>query len=198
MRFETRKMVAFDLDDVLADFMTPFVELAAKIHSRPELSIMQPVDWEWSNLGMSRDQQDAVWEVIHSTEGFWENLPIIDGVNKDLVKEVVLKTNTVFPTARAYAPGGSVAFQSAMFLRRNFGIMFPTVIVGNDKGPLAAALKYDYFIDDRPKNVLEVKSARPECKVFLKDASHNQPFSHPEIPRIASANEFCEMILKGE
>ena len=83
-----------------------------------------------------------------------------------------------------------------------FGITFPTVIVSNEKGPLANALKYDYFVDDRPKNVYEVKSARPECKVFLADSSHNQDSETTlkcaslQIERIAGFNEFAKLVLE--
>lgn len=203
MKLEARKMVAFDLDDVLADFINPFMMICARLHNRPDLVGLRPSDWEWTNSNLTPEQISSAWDIVNSTDGFWENLPAEDGVDKALVKEVAIRTNTVFPTARAYAPGASVAFQSAMFLRRNFGIMFPTVVVGNSKGPLAAALKYDYFIDDRPKNCIEVKEARPECQVYLRDTSHNQSFGTlVGIPRIPSANEFCEIVLndisKGE
>lgn len=200
MIFETRATVAFDLDDVLANFIDPFIAINAKIHNRPDLIGQKPVDWEWTNLNLTKEQLDAAWDVVNNTHDFWANLPMETGADPFLVYKVWERTNSVFPTARAYAPGTmgeSVAHQSARFLLNNYSIPFPTVIVGNSKGPLAAALKYDYFIDDRPKNVLEVKAARPECQVFLKDSSHNKTFSHPDIPRIPSVNEFCKIILEG-
>lgn len=197
MKLETRKMVAFDLDDVLADFINPFMKVCAELHNRPDLIGLPPSDWEWTNANMTATQLEEAWEVVNKTPYFWANLPTKDGINKWLIAKVVEKCNVVFPTARAFAPGPSVAVQSAMFIQENFDIQFPTVIVGNSKGPLAAALKYDFFIDDRPKNVLEVKAARPECKVYLNNASHNQTFDSLAhgIPRVPSVNEFCKEVL---
>jgi hypothetical protein len=67
-----------------------------------------------------------------------------------------------------------------------------------EKGPMALALKYDYFIDDRPKNCEDIKRALPDCKVFLRDSSHNRSWKEPiNIQRIAGFNEFAEIVLGG-
>jgi hypothetical protein len=148
-----------------------------------------PIDWAWSNMGWTKEQQDILWQDLHDTTNFWTHeLDPLPQVDQFLVKELANKTD--------------VSFQSAQWLRWNFGILYPTVIVSNEKGPVAAALKYDYFLDDRPKNCYEVKAARPECKVFLCESSHNQDEStrkvcaELDIPRITGFNEFAKMILE--
>jgi hypothetical protein len=70
--------------------------------------------------------------------------------------------------------------------------------VGYEKGPLAAALKYDYFIDDRPKNCLDIQKAVPTCKVYLKNSSHNLSFDAEAagLTRVRDFDEFAIIILK--
>jgi 5'(3')-deoxyribonucleotidase len=173
---DTRKVVGCDLDDVLADFIKSFMAIAGKKYGvDPNI---RPDSWEWDGVDMTADRVDGTWAEIIAKPYFWETLQVIEGVDRDLFYELYSKSKVYFPTARAATKGGiDVGLQSSRWIQREFGIEHPTVIVSNEKGPLASALKYDYFIDDRPKNCVEVKKALPDCKVFLQNASHNQKFT---------------------
>lgn len=191
-------VVGCDLDDVLADFMGLFISMAKERFGVPTDDRL-PVDWAWSNMGWTKDQESALWQQLHDTPDFWTTLKPIKTVDPELVRRLSKNTSLYFPTARAQAIGTlSTRDQCARWLLNEFGILFPTVIVSTEKGPLAAALKYDYFIDDRPKNCVEVKAARPQCKVFMSDASHNQSTTLDGIPRVSGFNEFAEIVLRGE
>jgi len=199
------KVVGCDLDDVLADFMGRFIEMAHQRFGIPVDKIIRPVDWAWSNMGWSKEQQEALWQDLHDTPNFWTRLDVIPGVNPALVRKLSEATSLYFPTARAQAIGTlSTRDQCAEWLRIKFGLTYPTVIVAMDKGPLAAALRYDYFADDRPKNCYEVKAARPEAKVFMVDSSHNRDQATAEkaaelgIIRVSGFNEFAEYVLSEE
>jgi 5'(3')-deoxyribonucleotidase len=202
---ETRlKVVGCDLDDVLADFMGRFIDMASERFGIPADKTLRPIDWEWSNMGWSKEQESALWQQLHDTPDFWITLDIIPGVDRQLVRELSDRTSLYFPTARAEAIGTlSTRDQCARWLVKNFNIAYPTVIVSTEKGPLAAALKYDYFADDRPKNCYEVKAARPECNVILVDSSHNRDRATTDkagelgIPRVSGFNEFAQMVLEG-
>lgn len=189
-------VVGCDLDDCLADFIEAFVRMAHRMYGRPALDL-RPTSWEWDNLGLSKADIDGVWDRIVKIPNFWDGLQVLPGVDPRLVRYLDVRSDLYFPTARARTMGADVANQSAYWLDRNFGIRYPRVIVSNEKGPLAAALKYDYFLDDRAKNCLEVKAARPKCKVFLNDASHNQSFDLTKhgIPRVSGFNEFAKIVL---
>jgi 5'(3')-deoxyribonucleotidase len=191
------KIVGCDLDDVLADFMTTFIDMARAKYGIPQDPSLRPCDWSWSNMGWTKDQEAEMWQAVHDTVGFWENIPILPGVDPFLVQRLSQQTKMYFPTARAQSLGDDVAIQSARWLLNNFGVPFPTVIVSNEKGPLAAALKYDYFIDDRDKNCIDIKTARPECVVCLSAAAHNAKFDAEAhgIIRVTGFNEFAQMIL---
>ena len=191
------KVVGCDLDDVLADFIGNFIRTANSRYGVPEDVSLRPDSWSWDNMGWSKDQLAEMWQLIHDTPDFWSIIPALPNVDRTLVTRLSEKTELYFPTARAQCLGDSVATQSARFLLNNFSIPFPRVIVSNEKGPLAAALKYDYFIDDRDKNCVDVKLARPECEVFLVNSSHNHAFNERTlgIVRVSGFNEAAQLIL---
>lgn len=193
-----KKVVGCDLDDVLANFIKEFMRLANELHGVD--TNIRPSDWEWTGLGQTPEETikitEDVWAEIIADPYFWTKLEVEPGASVDLVQRVESKTKLYFPTARAVTAGGvDVGFQSARWLLNNFGIPFPTVIVGDQKGPLANALKYDYFVDDRPKNCVEVKAARPECRVFIKTASHNTTVVLPGVERVENFDEFARIVL---
>jgi 5'(3')-deoxyribonucleotidase len=193
---DNRKVVGCDLDDVLADFIKGFMLVAQdKYGVNPDL---RPTSWEWDDCDMSADKVDGTWNtIIHDLPNWWETLDIEDGVDTVLLHSVFNRTKMFFPTARANNVGRPVEIQSVRWLFDKFALMYPTVIVSGEKGPLATALKYDYFIDDRPKNCIDIKKACPNAKVFMKTATHNTTFdlSSSGIPRIANFNEFAKVVL---
>lgn len=187
--------IGIDLDDVLADFISEFAEIAHDIYGRPQPEV-KPVDWEWSNFGLSKEEQGKVWERIVGTFNFWEKLSVEPGAMRiSMTRLTEDNHDLVFITARAKTAGYTVQEQSARWLNRCFGLSYPTVIVDNNKGPIAAALQLDYFVDDRPKNCIEIKNAVPDCKVFLKNSSHNVAYENPEwMPRVANFDEFVNLV----
>jgi 5'(3')-deoxyribonucleotidase len=198
---DRKKVVGVDLDDVLANFIGKFMEIAHRLYGVDES--LRPTSWEWDDINMTEEMVNGVWREIFQTKDFWTLVKVEPGASMEQLQRLDNRCKVYFPTARAFVPGGDVGAQSAWWLNYRFGIRFPTVIVSNEKGPLAAALKYDYFIDDRPKNCIEVKAARPECKVFLKTSSHNLSFdlSDKGIPRIENFDAFADFVLndvKGE
>lgn len=186
-------IVGMDLDDVLADFIKSFMQLAHKRYGvDPSL---RPTSWEWDDVNMTADMVKGTWDDIIAIENFWETLDVVQGVEPRLIQSLDNNVKLYFPTARALVKGDDVGKQSARWIRNKFGIDIPTVIVSSEKGEMAKALKYDYFIDDRPKNCLDIKAALPDCQVFLANASHNQAFSDPRIPRVSGVNNFARRVL---
>lgn len=194
-----RFVIGIDLDDCVADFITEFLVLAHKRFGRPELGVM-PVDWEWSNVLPDPAEQKLVWEDTDQIQNFWEILPIEPGASYEWMQKLYSRHDLYFPTARRDAGPTSYPtwIQSSRWLSKKFGIQFPRVIVSYEKGPLAAALKYDYFIDDRPKNCLDIKKAVPSCKVYLKDSSHNQSFDAEAhgLTRVQDFDTFAKIVLE--
>jgi len=187
--------IGIDLDDVLADFMPAYLRLAHNRFGRPPIGAM-PIDWEWSNILPSKEDQDLVWQDVKAIPNFWETLYIMEGVHPWKLYEMDRDHVVYFPTARMEVHGpASAAKQSAAWLREKFNIEFPAVFAAYEKKPMALALKYDYFIDDRPKNCIDIHEALPDCKVYLKDSSHNQTFVCPEwLVRVKDFNQFAQIV----
>jgi len=194
------KVIGIDLDDVMFDFINPFLRIAHETLGHPELGTL-PVDWEWSNVLPSKEEQKAVWDVALSHNDWWENwLPACKGASGEMLRALDAKYTLYFPTARVETMHGRPARkQAAIALERVFGIDHPAVIVAYEKGPMATALKYDYFIDDRPKNCLDIQKALPNCKVYLKDSSHNRAFDAEAngMTRIKDFDTFAKLLLEG-
>lgn len=187
--------IGIDLDDVLADFIGEYIRLANVMYGEGSMEDI-PTDWEWSNFKLSKEQHTKIWDKIKSTRNFWLNLKRTKGVTSQNLRSLAKMHDLVFITARVPTKGFSVQQQSAAWLSLELGLKYPTVIEEKDKGPLASALYLDYFVDDRPKNCLEIKKAVPNCKVYLKAAGHNFGYEEPvDITRVKDFNEFAEIIL---
>ena len=188
--------IGIDLDDCIVNFIDKYVAICNRLFGKPELDA-QPIDWEWSNFGLTKEQHSQVWEKVKNTYNFWTDLPQANGVDFSRLYWLSKQHELFFITARVATKGASVRFQSAWWLNQH-SLWCPTVIVSYDKGPLAAALKLDYFIDDRPKNCLEIKKSAPTCKVYVKNSSHNQTFSQPDIIRVQNMNEFMDIVTEDD
>jgi 5'(3')-deoxyribonucleotidase len=188
-------VVGMDLDDVVADFIESFMNIAGRLYG-VDVNL-RPTSWEWDEVNMTKDMVDGTWKEIIATVDFWQRLKVIPGVDRGLIRHLDSRVKLYFPTARAVTAGKDVGKQSAYWLQDNLNIDYPTVIVSSEKAEMARALKYDYFIDDRPKNCIEVKEALPNCNVFLCDATHNRTFHDTRFPRLANVNEFAHIVLTG-
>lgn len=192
-------VIGIDLDDVLADFITEYVILANKRFGRPAVGTL-PVDWEWSNVLPDPKEQELVWQDTDAIRNFWTTLPVEEGASPFLIRELDILHDVYFPTARRKAGPDSwpTHLQSAVWIKQKFGVEYPRVIVSYEKGPLAAALKYDYFIDDRPKNCIDIQKAVPKCKVYLKDSTHNQTFDAAAngFTRVKDFDTFASIVLE--
>lgn len=190
--------IGIDLDDVLVDFISEYIRISNSMYGVPALDA-QPIDWEWSNFPLTKEQHGKIWDKIKNTRNFWLNLDRAKGVTSQNMRALAKLHDLVFITARVPSKGFSVQQQSAAWLSLNLGLKYPTVIEESNKGPIAAALHLDYFVDDRPKNCLEIKAAVPSCKCFLKESSHNLSFQAPDdLVRVRDFNEFAKIVLEAK
>ena len=190
--------IGIDVDDVCANFQKRFVALLHEMYGRPSLDTA-PVDWDWSNCQVSKEELAAAWVKAADTNNLWaklERLPSFDAETADLLMETHIRHDVWFITNRFDTPGLSPLKQTKYWLMKHTNIKEPNVIIAKDKGPVATLFQLDYFFDDRPKNCQDVLAAMPYCNVFLCDASHNQAFSSPFIPRLANLKEFLKIVLE--
>lgn len=192
---DNRPRIGLDCDGVLADFSGRFIQMANfkyGLQLRPE----DQHGWAHQSLGLSDKQADELWTEIKRTQNWWLSSlePMPDTHVLTYAKD---KYRIYFITSRVPSAGLSLEDQTAMWIRRHFFIPNPTVIVSSHKGPLAAALNLDYFLDDRPENTLNVRAFSPFTKVFIHSAPYNREFNQGSIERVDSVNEFFRKV-KGD
>jgi hypothetical protein len=168
--------IAFDLDGVLADLHTPFVQTAARLFpeidrtelesaagtASPPAEADAPPDEDAPQLqvsqALSRRQTEAVWRELAGTENFWERLDEIEpgsiaqlaGVADERGWEVL------FVTSRPRSKGRTVQRQSQRWLEAH-GFPLPSVyVVHRSRGRIAEALAIDVVVDDRADNCLDI------------------------------------------
>lgn len=180
--------IGIDMDSVITD----------------TLSAVQKLNPKWSGEswdgGCTPAEYVATWDLVAKTENFWYNvspLPCMDLEAFHLLRDLCARHDVFFVTDRFATSGKSPMNQTKYWLLQHGAVVMPNVLIAKDKGPMASVLELDAFIDDRPKNVLDVLAARPNARVYLCDSSHNKTFDDPRIPRVKDLKEFLKLILEA-
>lgn len=149
--------------------------------------------------GFTKEQFDAVWADAKNTPYFWLNIPVAQGVSPRSMMDLNDAHDLYFITDRFDTVGGSAVRQTLNWIRYQLlaGDSPAGVIVAKNKGPVAAVLNLDVFIDDKPENCLAVAEAAPTCKVYLCDLPHNLTYAGQPLARVSNFNEFAKLILEA-
>jgi uncharacterized HAD superfamily protein len=185
---DKRPTIGLDLDGVCAQFSPKFVELANKRFGL-NLDAKNQTDWDFQSLGLTDEQCELIYNQIYETDNFWLSLDKLPHTDALITEQ--RKYRLFFITSRMYASGMSLEDQAANWIRRNFFIANPTVIVASNKGEVAKALGLYAFLDDRFENCVDVFK-NSSARVYLHDAPYNkhQGFGN----RAASVNDFFKKI----
>jgi len=178
--------IAFDMDGVVADLHSTFVETAlrrfpdidARAVAGADVVASPPPDEEagqevpagagspqdadadsaLSAPPLSRRQSSQVWRELCGTPDFWETLHECEpGAVKRLAEVAdAHRWEVLFITSRPTTAGRTVQRQSQRWLERH-GFSLPSVyVVHESRGRIADALQIDVVVDDRPDNCLDV------------------------------------------
>lgn len=170
--------LGFDLDGVLADFNTAFIELIRQQTGivLPRPSATYPDVWNYHVAGgVTPEQEIALWNTIGHSQ-FWGTLHAYPETLEVLDKLTKLRFeghDIYFVTSR---PGEKAKFLTERWLSLH-GMNNPTVLVTSDKGPVVQGLGLEAFIDDKPENLTEIDKASPSTRLYLYDAPYNRPKS---------------------
>jgi 5'(3')-deoxyribonucleotidase len=191
--------IGIDMDGVLSDFCGEWVHVLERLFG-PARHRTFPVHFDDTTTGYTLDQVHEARDLFLNTWNAWsylEPLPSFDAETRRLLQCANTRHDLFFVTNRFNTPGPSPTKQTKTWLYNMARIMMPSVLIAKDKGPMASVLELDAFIDDRPKNVLDVLAARPNARVYLCDSSHNKTFNDPRIPRVKDLKEFLRLILEA-
>lgn len=169
---DERLAIGFDVDGVFSDFVAAYRKVCEKITGR-DLSA-PPSNWGMDNWGLTPEETKKAWEVVTSTEDFYVHLKPYEESEIFNLYKLESKYKMFFITTRATTVGMPMEKQTAYWLSMITGIEYPTVVVTDNKGEIAAALGLVAFIDDRPENLRTIAYASPDTKLFLRDGSWNQ------------------------
>jgi len=194
------KIVALDIDGCLADFNTSYGKLLANLNGKDlcpegwEMDPEFPKVWNWERAaGYSTAVENATWKTIVGVGNkFWQELTPYTGVPETLGKlnESVKagKINLYFLTDRM---GDRAKLQTEKWLYE-YGVDYPTVILGGDKVPFLKTVRANFFIDDKPSTLVTVYSVSknenwPDFSLYALDMPYNREV--PQVKRAASVFE---------
>jgi hypothetical protein len=174
--------IGFDMDGVVADLHTTFLEVATRLFPDLDRSALASPDVAASpvpadepasetddqmsepplsglqEVPLSRRQTDSVWKEVERIVDFWEELREIEpgAVAKIASVADARRWEVIFMTSRPKSAGRTVQRQSQRWLEKH-GFPLPSVyVVQGSRGKIADALQLDVVIDDRPDNCLDV------------------------------------------
>lgn len=187
--------VGVDIDGVLADFNTRFIEAVIAVTGK-DLFPLHPFaipTWDYpQHYGYTHEEVSDVWKTITANRAFWMTLPPYLGA-MDLIAWLREKSqegyfDLYFITSR---PGVMAKYQTEVWLSVHSGDIAwtPTVLISSQKGQCADALRLTHYIDDRWENCHDVE-AHTTATVFLLDQPWNQTPEPGAVQRIEDISEF--------
>lgn len=186
--------IGIDLDGCCSDFVAKFRQYSVGMFGKPTPDVGPPTGWDFPNWGLSKEEFGLVWKQINATKNFWEHLGKCKGTEN--LADAARDYTIYFITKRDPTLGHTVEVQSCNWLKKNYEIEYPQVIVAENKGLLASALELFAFIDDKPENCKSVQQMAPTCKhsTYIRDASYNRGECGCSFIRVPTLDTFLERL----
>ena len=191
--------LGFDLDGVVADFRTAFLDAANRqlghdgIQSRS--SPMRNLD------AVSSEDAEKVWKGITATPNWWLGLAPYESAQIARLYQLARRHRweVSFLTARVPTVGDSVQFQSQAWLEA-YGFYMPAVVtVPGSRGEVANALRLDVVVDDQFLNCLDVVGASKAKAILVLqtgDESLEQQATNRGIGVVHRLEEVIDVLLQ--
>lgn len=186
------KVIALDVDGVLADFVWGFTALGKAAFGGKVVKTPDHCGWD-DFPGLDKHQVGMIWDHINKSSGFWRSLnPCVkDEVFWDLDR-ISNHYPLYFITKRTL--GQRVKQQTEGWLMDQ-GVSHPTVIISGAKGYAVEALGVTHYIDDKAGNAVFAKYHNPQCNVYLLDRPYNrfdQTVVGTKVKRVDSVEQFLK------
>lgn len=185
-----KKIIQFDVDGVLADFILAFTMRGNEMYGTPiSQSNDQPY---WDGFpGMTKKHISGVWDSINNDDGFWSSMRCLVSIPTMLrINALVTQHDVYFVTARRTRN----AKRRTQGWLEHHGIYNPTVIISPAKGEVARALEVTHAIDDKAGNAICVQHLS-EAQSYIIDRKYNQ-FPHDtvgtKVKRVKTVEEFLD------
>lgn len=158
--------IVFDVDGVLADFMTGFLQVASGLFERPLAESGEQRAWD-VYPGMAADEVTTTWAFIAHHPQFWEHLPATASVEEfTAIRKLILDGHRVYFATNRKTHGALQA--THLWLFKHIVLPAPpddfiplNVITTHRKGEFCKVVEADYYIDDKSENV--------DCAIWMTD-----------------------------
>jgi uncharacterized HAD superfamily protein len=188
-------MVGLDIDGVVADFITPFLQLLAeRTGSGPidPASITDPNFMQHPFL-----TQEIIFQCMEAASydpEFWRALePLPSKSQWQTLEQISAEHQVAFITHRWVRDTYDIHQITCDWLRRH-GLTRPVVFFTQEKkSALIRELGIELFVDDRHENCEDV-ATETNAIVFMPNRPYNQAFSHPKVQRIHELDELWEYL----
>ncbi len=190
------KIIAFDIDGVLADYSSAFIDY---IRIKKELSDdVKIIHNEYHFASILPDftyEEESELAASFVNEGNLRHLPCYEGAKELLRTLRSMGYKIVLITARPYKRFRRM-YDDTMYWLNNNGIVCDKIIWNDNKADAIQSLYpayTDYFVEDRDKHVLEVSSLG--VNVILIDKLYNRTLANSKrITRIDNIKEVLSIV----
>lgn len=168
--------VGVDIDGVLANFVSGFADLIKRMTGKDVPHMADSWDWYRAH-GVTAADEKELWAYIRAHPEFWVGLaPLRDareGGFAALERWHRNRSDIYFITSR---PGVGAKTATEEWLEKVLSFPPTVLLVGGavDKAKAADALNLTHFVDDRPENIVAVRTHVPRCRAALYTASYNE------------------------
>ncbi len=186
--------IGVDIDGVLADLNRAYIRLIEQETGiiLPPVSDSYPDCWHYAEKFVPEPELNRVWEFIKDPANhFWAKLAPLPGAPAAVGVLARSPHDVYYITNR---PGKTAKMQTEIWLK-GLGMAMPTVLLSNQKGPVAVGLALDIFIDDRLDNCFDVLMAtrqwhsKQATKVYVVDAPYNRVNHYNAVERVKSVSD---------
>ena len=187
--------LGFDIDGVLADFITPFLRL---LQERTRCDAIDPASITDPNFMhhpfLTNEIIMECMEAVSYNPDFWRALAPLPSPEQWLALDKLSRDHQiVFITHRWVRETYDIHRVTCDWLSSH-GVSEPVVHFTQDKKSLLVKeLNIELFVDDRHENCEDVATAT-DAVVFMPHRPYNQAFNHPKVRRIQELDEIFDLV----
>lgn len=189
--------IGLDIDGVLADFVTPFLQLLERRVGGPSIDPASITDPNFQHHPFLTREiiHDCMVETSYDP-GFWRMLAPLPSPNQwQSLNELSRDNEVVFITHRWVRDSYDINDVTCAWLRRH-GIDNPVVHFTQElKSQLVKQMRVGLFVDDRHENCEDV-ATQTDAVVMMPHRPYNQSFAHPKVQRIQDLDQLFSYLSK--
>ena len=186
-----RKTIFFDVDGVLADFVTGFTSLANQLFGTPIIGVIEMERFDHWRDFLDQKQCDIVWEKVFNSYDFWVNLNhLLSKKEVEALSYLAHENNIYFVTDRR-SDVMNPAVATSYWLQKKFNINHAQVIATKNKADIAKALRPSFAIDDKADHAFGY--IKQGVQSFLFHRPYNKEFwNNIYLNHVNSVEEFIK------